>query len=180
MSPQSPPTRTRVYLPATLATLATAYVSGGFGAGYAAHAVTGAVREWYIEGDLEELEYAALSEAADASLRLLAGELAAEARYEYRRVVIAADVAAECVQPVTDASPGRARSAIRLSCTVPLRAMVSVHVDEDAPAVRSAVADAIAALPAADAGDDDAAFVLDEARSHELLWFDVTEIPDVI
>lgn len=168
---------TRVYLPTTLATLATAYVSGGFGAGHAAHAVTPAVREWYVEGDTEELEYAAMSEAAEASLRLLAAELTAEARYEHRRVVVAADVAADAVHP--DGTVG-ARSAVRLGCTVPLSAVVSVHVDEDAPGVRRAVAEAIRALPAADAGDDDATFLLDEASSHELLWYDVTEVPDLI
>ncbi len=169
----------RVYLPATLGTLATAYVAGRFESGYAAHAVTPAIREWYVEGDTEELEYAAMSEAADASLRLLAGELAAEARYENCRVVVAADVEESCVSP----NPGDAalaRSSVRLVCTVPLSAVVSVHIDEDAPAVRSAVAAAIAALPAADDGDDDAAFMLDEARSHELLWFDATELVDLI
>ncbi len=167
----------RVYLPATLATLAGAYVAGRFDAGYAAHAVTEAVREWYTEGDLEEFEYVALSEAAQASLRLLALDCAAEARYENRRVVVAADVPEADVAPA-GASP--VRSAVRLSCTVPLSAVASVHVDEDAPQVRSAVADAVMALPAADAGDVDALFVLDEAASHELLWYDVTEIPDLI
>lgn len=169
----------RVYLPATLGTLASAYVAGRFESGYAAHAVTPAIREWYVEGDLEELEYAAMSEAADASLRLLAGELAAEARYENCRVVVSADVDPECVVP--DAGPDApSRSSVRLVCTVPLSAVVSVHVDEDAPAVRSAVAAAIRSLPAADAGDDDAAFVIDEARSHELLWYDATELVDLI
>ena len=33
-----------------------------------AYAVTPALREWYAEGDAEELEYAALQEAARASL----------------------------------------------------------------------------------------------------------------
>jgi hypothetical protein len=167
----------RIYLPATLGTLAIAHVAGHFEAGYAAHAVTPAVREWYVEGDLEELEYAALREAADASLRLLAGELAAEARYEYRRVVAAADVDDSCV--AVDGARG-VRSAVRLRCTVPMSAVVSVHVDEDAAPVRSVVAAAIRALAAADAGDDDARFALDEARAHELLWFDATEIVDLI
>jgi hypothetical protein len=33
---------------------------------------------------------------------------------------------------------------------------------------------------AADAGDDDARFALDEAEATELLWYDVTEIPDLL
>lgn len=170
---------TRVYLPATLATLAGAYVSGRFDAGCAAHAVTPAVREWYTEGGGEELEYVAFGEAAEASLRLLAAELAAEERYENRRVVVAADVAPSCVEPVADA-PGGAlhRSRVRLGCTVALAQVVSVHVDGDE--ARSAVGDAVRAVPAADAGDQDAAFLLDEAESHELLWYDVSEVADLI
>jgi hypothetical protein len=171
---------TRVYLPATLATLAGAYVSGRFDAGCTAHAVTPAVREWYTEGGSEELEYVAFGEAAVASLRLLAAELAAEERYENRRVVVAADIAASCVEPVADA-PGAAaayRSRVRLGCTVALAQVVSVHVDGDE--ARSAVGDAVRAVPAADAGDQDAAFLLDEAESHELLWYDVSEVADLI
>jgi hypothetical protein len=41
------------------------------------------------------------------------------------------------------------------------------------------VAEAILALPAADAGDDDARFALDEAEATELLWYDVTELGDL-
>ena len=175
--------RVRVYLPATLATLAEAFVAGHFPAGYAAHAVTGAIREWYTDDDTEQLEYAAQREAADASLDLLGAEFPAEARYENRRVVVAADVERFCVE-----SPGAAaveggeptRSAVRLRCQVPMSAVVSVHVDEDDPAVRSAVATAVRALPLARRGDDDASFAVDEARSHELLWYDVTEIVDLI
>ncbi len=37
------------------------------GGACAAHAVTPAVREWYVEGDLEELEFAALTDAAEAA-----------------------------------------------------------------------------------------------------------------
>ena len=172
---------TRVYLPATLATLAAAYVSGRFDAGYSAHAVTPAVREWYVEGDSEELEYVAFSEAAEASLRMLAAEVAAEERYENRRVVVAADVPPGCVEPVAEPPGGVVtsfRSRVRLSCTVPLATVASVHVDGDG--ARSAVGEAVRAVPSADAGDDDAAFLLDEAESHDMLWFDVSEIADLI
>jgi len=54
---------TRVYLPATPAALAEALASGMVAAG-PAHAVTPALREWYATGDLEELELAALTDAA--------------------------------------------------------------------------------------------------------------------
>lgn len=175
VTPDVRPRRTRVYLPATLDTLASAFVSGGFPAGYAAHAVSPALREWYVGGDTEELEYAALTEAAHAALRLLAGELSAHERYEHRRVVVAADVDEDVVKPGQD---GRYRSAVQLAARVPLTAVVSVHVDDDQ--ARPAVAAAVAALPAADAGDDDALFAVDEAAAHELLWFDATELPDLI
>lgn len=171
---------TRVYLPATLATLAAAYVGGGFSSGHAAHAVTAAVREWYIEGDSEELEYVAFGEAAEASLRLLAAEIAAEERYENRRVVVAADVPAEFVEAVAEAMGGgpALRSQVRVSCTVPLSAVASVHVDGEE--ARAAVSGAVRSVPAADAGDDDARFALDEAAAHQLLWYDVSEIADLI
>jgi hypothetical protein len=53
-----------------------------------------------------------------------------------------------------------------------------VHVDsgEAEPDV-SAAADA---LGAADAGDDDAQFVVDGAEDHELLWFATQEIPNLV
>ncbi len=170
---------TRVYLPVTLATLASAYVAGRFDAGHAAHAVTPAVREWYTEGDTEELEYAAFAEAAQASLRLLRLEMAALERYENRRVVVAADVDPTCIAPIgpDGAAPGY-RSAVRLTCTVPLAKVASVHLDSDE--ARPAVAEAVGSLAAADAGDEDALFALDEAAAHELAWYDVSEVVDLI
>jgi hypothetical protein len=168
---------TRVYLPATLGTLAEAQVCGEFPAGRSGHVVTAAIREWYVEGDLEELEYAAMAEAAQASLRLLAGEYDANERYENRRVVVAADIPDGAIAQDVE-SAVRWRSAVRVAIAVPLSSVVSVHVDDDD--ARGAVADAIRALPKADAGDDDAKFALDEAESHELLWYDVSEIADLV
>ena len=160
----------RVYLPTTLDGLAAASAAGSFPAPLAAHAVTGAVREWYLSDDVEELEYAAFTEAAEASLRGLAGSGAAP-----RRVVVAADVPDGAVRPL----PGdRFRSAVEVGAQVPLQAVVSVHVDE--PEAADVVRAALAAVEAADAGDDDARFTLDEAEATELLWYDVTEIADLI
>ena len=160
----------RVYLPTTLAGLAGAHVAGRFEGPLEAHAVTGAVREWYSSGDLEELEYAAFTEAAEASLRLLAGEGG-----PHRRVVVAADVPDAVVRQRPDEVY---RSAVTVASTVPLRDVVSVHVDE--AEAQDVVAAAVKSLPAADAGDDDARFALDEAEATELLWYDVTEIPDLV
>ena len=161
----------RVYLPTTLAGLAAAHASGVLAGPLRAHAVTGAVREWYVEGDLEELEYVALTEAAEASLR----QLADDPDVPRRRVVVAADVAETDVKDVGDA---RFRSAVLVGVDVPVSAVASVHVDEETAA--KPVAEAIIALPAADAGDDDARFALDEAEATELLWYDVSELGDLV
>ncbi len=160
----------RVYLPVTLPALASAHAAGAFPGAASAHAVTPAMREWYVEGDLEELEYAALTEAAEASLRLVAEDDEAPRR----RVVVAADVPDGAVRP----APDEGRSVVRLSEAVPLDAVASVHVDE--PEAEPVVMAAVAALEAADAGDDDARFLLDEAEATELLWYDVSEIPDLV
>jgi hypothetical protein len=61
---------------------------------------------------------------------------------------------------------------------VPLSVIASVHVDEEAAA--AVVAQAVEALPGADRGEDDARFVLDEAEATELLWYDVSEIGDLV
>ncbi len=67
---------------------------------------------------------------------------------------------------------------VTVASAVPLRSVASVHVDEEQ--AQDVVAAAVAAIPAADAGDDDARFALDEAEATELLWYDVTEIPDLV
>ena len=168
----------RIYLPTTLPLLAAAREAGCFTAsrdagpgGLPAHAVTPAVREWYTEGDLEELEYTALLEAAEASLHLLADDAAAPRR----RVVVAADVPDDAVRP-----GGRFRSSVRLQVPVELSSAVSVHVDETTVAETIAAAAAAAAALAAEAGDDDARFLVDEAEACDLLWYDVTELGDLV
>jgi hypothetical protein len=161
----------RVYLPCTLSLLASASRHGGVGpAPLAAHAVTPALREWYAHGDAEELEFSALLHAAEDSLRLLAGDPAAARR----RVVLAADVPDADVR----ADSGEVPSAVRLAGEVPLARVVSVHVDEADAA--DDVAAAVGALSAADAGDEDARFTVDSAEGHDLLWYDVSEVDDLV
>ena len=135
-----------------------------------AHAVTPALREWYVEGDAEELEYAALTTAARASLRALAADPAAVSR----RVVLAADVADAAARPAPDVE----RAAVRLARPVALLDVVSAHVD-DADAADD-VRRAVAALPAAGAGDEDAQFVVDGVEDHELGWFAAQEIGPLV
>ncbi|MFC5801632.1 DUF6912 family protein [Streptomyces formicae] len=166
----------RVYVPLTLPGLAEAHKAGELGPGpLTAYAVTPALREWYVSDDIEELEYAALSRAAAASLRLLAGDPGALRR----RVVVAVDVpdgaaVADPGQGLGSASLGE----VRIASAVPLAKAAAVHADsDDAEADVAAAADA---LGAADHGDDDAQFVVDGAEDHELLWFGVQEIPGLI
>ncbi|MFE0855467.1 DUF6912 family protein [Streptomyces mutabilis] len=166
----------RVYVPLTLSGLAEARRTGQLGTGpLVAHAVTPALREWYLSDDIEELEYAALNRAALASLRLVAADSGAPRR----RVVVAADVpdGAATVDPDRGLDPS-ALGEVRLAGPLPLAKAASVHVDSaDAEAD---VAAAAGALAAADAGDDDAQFVVDGAEDHELLWYATQEIASLV
>lgn len=166
----------RVYVPLTLSALAEAYKAGELGpAPLTAYAVTPALREWYVSDDIEELEYAALSRAAQASLR----SLAVDRQAPRRRVVVAVDVPDG--QAVADPDRGLDQSAlgeVRIAAAVPLEKAAAVHMD-GGDAERD-VAAAAEALGAADLGDDDAQFTVDGAEDHELLWYDRQEIPHLI
>lgn len=159
----------RIYLPATLTALAAALRASHLGAPpVRAFAVTPAFREWYASGDISELEYAAMAAAARASLRLLAADPDAP----QRRVVLAADVPDEAVECVVNHS---CRAAVLVTAVVPMSKVVCAHVDD--PEAVTDVGAAVAALLAADGGDDDARFVVDGAEGHELLWFATSELP---
>jgi hypothetical protein len=166
----------RVYVPLTLPGLAEAYKAGQLGAGpFVAYAVTPGLREWYVSDDIEELEYAALSRAALASLRLLA----ADPEAPRRRVVVAVDVADRAVSADPDRGPDpSALGEVRVAGAVPLGKAASVHAD--AADAEADVTAAVEALPAADGGDDDAQFVVDGAEDRELLWFATQEIPNLV
>ncbi|GGV74113.1 MULTISPECIES: DUF6912 family protein [Streptomyces] len=166
----------RVYVPLTLPGLAEVYKTGELGAdGFVAYAVTPGLREWYLSDDVEELEYAALSRAALASLRLLAADPGAPRR----RVVVAVDVPdrAASVDPDRSLDPA-ALGEVRVTGTVRLAKAAAVHVDADD--AEADVAAAAQALQAADQGDDDAQFVVDGAEDHELLWYATQEIPNLL
>ncbi|MED7927260.1 hypothetical protein SMD20_23590 [Nonomuraea sp. LP-02] len=166
----------RVYLPCTLPALATAVKLGELGpAPLTGYAVTPALTEWYASGDTEELEYVALTEAARASLRMLAADRADGVQAPPRRVVIAAEVPEGTARAGADLEE---RARVRLAQAVPLTKVAAVHIDDE-----EATADieaALAALPAADEGDDDARFTVDGAEAHELMWYATQEIPDLL
>jgi len=158
----------RVYLPATLPMLARWLDAGHASPGPAA-AVTPALREWYYEGDADEMEYAAQRVAARLSLE----QLAAEPGVPRRRVVVAADVADADVVVLDDP-----RGTVAVGGAVPTSRWASALVDdEEADVVVSAAA---TALGGAAAGDDDAAFAVDEADATELGWYAVQELPHLL
>jgi hypothetical protein len=166
----------RVYLPSTLTGLAGILRDRKVEpAPLTGYAVTPALREWYASADLEELEYAAMSDAAKESLRLLSADPDASSR----RVVIVVEVPDEAVDYAAGgmADAGE-RAAVRVTMPVPLDRVVSGHVDdaEAEPDVRAARI----AIIAADAGDEDARFTVDGAAGHELLWYATQELPHLL
>jgi hypothetical protein len=129
-------------------------------------AVTPALREAYASGNEDDLVYAALTEAARASLRLLAADPAAPPR----RVVLAAELAADQMRwDPRDGEPARVTIG-----AVPLESLASALIDDSEAAAD--VRGAVEALPAADVGDEDAKFTVDGAEGHELGWYATQEL----
>jgi hypothetical protein len=109
----------RAYVPATLPLLARWWLAGAVAA-EVAFAVTPAVREAYAGADTEELEYAALTEAARASLALLAADPTAPRR----RVVLAVDA------PGLADEAGAGPAAVRMAGDLTFDAVAAVHIDD--------------------------------------------------
>lgn len=157
----------RVYLPATSVRLRQLIEQGDIApAPLTAFAVTPGLREWYQDDDIEALEYAAMSEAARAALRLIQADPAAAPR----RVVVALDAPDGAVVVRDDLD----RGVVKLTEPVRLAGVASVHVD-DAEA-QDTVRSAAAAIDAADLGDDEAQERVDDAEGFELNWHATQEI----
>lgn len=158
----------RVYLPSTLPAVAELLAAGQISQvpvhGYA---VTPALREWYSSGDIEELEYVALTQAARASLRLLAADEVAPRR----RVVLAVDIPDQQVLVRNGLDDP---ALVEVTSAVAVRDIKSGHVDDQG--AEPDIAAAVAAVPAADAGDEDARFVVDGAEGFELMWYATQEL----
>jgi hypothetical protein len=162
----------RVYVPATASMVARLRDSAELPDSVAAaHAVTPALREWYVEGDEEELEYVAFSRAAQEALRLLHADPTATRR----RVVVSADVAPYAFEPLNQ---DLGSSAIRLTAPIRLEAIAAIHID--AKEAETDVAEAAEAVDAAVSGDPDAQFTVDSAEDHDLLWYAPEEIDEVL
>ena len=140
----------RVYIPATLVTVADLVRTGSLPAGPAT-AVTDDLRAALPGADDEELELEALLDAAELSAALvLADPIVAR-----RRVVLAADVRGDAVSLDADRGP----AVIRLTSPVELSAVVSAHVDE------------AGAEAAVEAG---------EVEELDLLWYAAQELGDLL
>lgn len=162
----------RVYLPATVPLVASLSEAQDWGQPpVTAHAVTAELREWYTEGDEEELEYAAFIRAAQDALRLLHDDPDAPRR----RVVISADVPAELV--IVE-SRALGTSGVRLNAAVPRAAVAAFHVDE--PEAVPAVAAAAEAAVLAAGGDEDAQFTVDSVEDLDLLWYSPEELDQLL
>ena len=157
----------RIYLPATFNLVQRLVTEGELGpAPLTAFAVTQGLREWYVDDDLDELEYAAAREAARASLRLID----ADPTTPRRRVVISADVADGDVAIRDDLD----RGVVSLTSVLPLTAVACAHVDDEDAA--AAVGAAATAILEADLGDAQAEEVVDDAEGYELSWYDRQEL----
>lgn len=158
---------TRVYVPSAPRLLLDLMVSGGVGpVPLVGHAVTATMRSAYADTEVEDLEYLALSQAAQDSVALLGED------DPMRRVVVAVD--AEDVLPIGEPEV----TVVRVDQVVPLAKVAAVHID-DADA-EGAVAEARGSWTAADDGAPDAVAVLERCRDHELGWWATQELPDLL
>jgi hypothetical protein len=167
----------RIYVPSTIPLLDAACHAGEIGpAPLTAYAVTPALREWYSGGDDEELEYAAMAQAARASV----GLIAADPDAARRRVVIACEVGAV---PPADGTVELGDARLEMHVVIPWTKVAAVHVD--AVAAAEVVGKAADMWDAADGdtangGDEDAVFALDSCEGEDLLWYATQEIPDLL
>lgn len=155
----------RVYVPASFDMLESLvhngqlHARGGWG-----FAVTPALRDFFVEGDEEELADVAFDEAARTSLQLLNGY---EGRHAHRRVVLAIDVAATQADDMGEA-------VVKLDGPFAVDDVASIHVDVEStePFVKAA----IEAVDKADLGDEDAELVVGDCLEIPLAWYDVAEL----
>jgi hypothetical protein len=163
----------RIYVPATIGMLRELLDSEELTpVGGTAFALTPALREAYTSGTTEELEYAALTDAARASLRLLASDpdlVETSDKEPPRRVVVSADVDDVTLRPDLD------DAVVKVSGPVALTAVAAIHVD--LPEAENAVLAAAEVIDDADLGDEDAELTLGDVEDHELAWYAPQELP---
>lgn len=178
---------TRVYVPLALDGLERLLRDEHLPEPLVAFAVTDDLVDWWSQGadqplDSEELEYAAMLQAAAGALELLDPAAVAAGAQPARRLVLAADaqtVAADLAtealdDPTDEPSPGR----VRIDGPLMLRQLVALHVDAALaePSVRAAVA----ALADDAAPSSHVELVLSELVDHDLGWYAPAEAESLL
>lgn len=163
----------RVFVPVTRTGVEELLEAGGIGPPpIIGFAVTGALRESYAQGDEEELEYVAMTHAAQACLQLLAARTEEQVGERPRRMVLAVDT--DRVTPEAE----DARGGVRIEAVISSRQVAALHADTE-DAVED-VAAAVTVVRAGGPGNDDEQFVVESCEAHELAWFATQEIPDLL
>lgn len=160
----------RVYIPATFSMLTQLRDDGQLSvrSGYG-FALTPALREFFTEGDDEEIAEFAFDDASRASLRLLA--VGDQDRYPNRRVVLSADVPDAAVT----CEPELGESVVSLSpAMITFDQVAAIHVDVESS--EAATAAAIEVIDAADLGDEDAELTVGDCLDNFLAWYDPSEL----
>lgn len=147
--------KVRVYLPATMADLATLTSARVLRSSAPGHCVTPALQSIDPGSDRDEWEFEAFCDAAAASLALLTVAVP-------RRVVVSVDVDPAVLAPHPDAGT----TAVLLGADVPLAAVAAVHVDG---------VDAVPRVAAVLAGEP--ADILDDVA---LEWYDPAEVAGLL
>jgi hypothetical protein len=153
----------RAYVPGNRRALAELLADGHLTGPMPACAVTPALRDWYPEGDDEDLEYAAQSRAADLSLALIAEDA------DPRRIVLAVDVPTE-LDPGVDDLVG-----VYVTGFITLADVAAVLID--APA---AVAAVLAAIESLSGPSDEVPPEVEALDEHELAWYAPEELGDLV
>lgn len=144
----------RIYLPLGRADLDELAASGALAASPTrprpAHAVTPALEQSAPGLDVEDLEYAAFSDAVTAArgARTAPGD---------RRIVAAADADPSWLAATTAGGQGNSPTSMALTDPLPVARVASIHIDEHNGVVEGTEA----------------------ADADELLWYDVTELDEV-
>lgn len=164
----------RVYIPATFATLVglneSRVITARSGYGFA---VTPALREYYVEGDEEEIEHSAFLDAAEASLRLLA--IGDEEQFPHRRVVVSVDLD----EKIITFMPENGESVVKLSpAHISLDHVAAIHIDVEAS--EDATRAAVEVIDASDLGQEDAELTVGDAQDNFMAWYDPEELPFLV
>lgn len=160
----------RVYLPATFSMLQELADNSQFMArsGYG-FALTPALKEFYTEGEDEDIAEFAFDDAARASLRLLA--IGDEQAFPYRRVVISVDVPDSHVT----FDPDNGESVVIVNpAVITLDQVAALHIDVEAS--EEATKAAINVIDEADLGDEGAELTVGDALDNFLAWYDPSEL----